>query len=109
MISEKEHKEFFPEHLPISIHDDLALDSHWFEGVAYLTYDDMRSMLDIMQSWMDGTKNDIIRKIMQIDCVDIFQKDIKFCHSFCKKLTQVLAEINMNSRPRYNKKVFEKI
>lgn len=92
-------KETFPVSLPISIHDDLE-DSRLYQGRAYLTYDDMRSLLDIMESWLDLTKDDVVRKIMRIDCQKLFEKDLKFCNKFYRKLVSVVAEINMNGKPR---------
>ena len=94
-------KETFSVSLPISIHDEPE-NSRLYQGRAYLTYDDMRSLLDIMESWLDLTKDDVVRKIMRIDCWELFEKDLKFCNKFYKKLSSVLAEINMNaSRERY--------
>ena len=92
-------KETFPVSLPISIHDEPE-DSRWYQGRAFLTYDDMRSLLDIMESWLDLTKDDVVRKKMQIDCRKLFEKDLKFCNKFYRKLVNVVAEINMNDKPR---------
>lgn len=75
-----------------------------------LTENDVAELYRILTSWFDLTRSDIGRKAMQIDCINLFEDDLRFCHRLRKLLSEELTNIERSKRnlSKYHREAFER-
>ena len=75
----------------IKLHN-LEESSIFWTSSLRLTENDVAELYRILTSWFDLTRTDIGRKAMEIDCINIFEEDLKFCHRLRKLLSKIHRE-----------------
>jgi hypothetical protein len=93
----------------IKLHN-LEESSIFWTSSLRLTENDVAELYRILTSWFDLTRTDIGRKAMQIDCINIFEEDLKFCHRLRKLLSEELSNIARSKQnlPKIHREAFER-
>ena len=92
----------------IKLHN-LEESSIFWTSSLHLTENDVTELYRILTSWFDLTRTDIGRKAMEIDCINIFEEDLKFCHRLRKLLSEELTDIARSKQnlPKIHREAFE--
>lgn len=93
----------------IKLHN-LEESSIFWTSSLRLTENDVAELYRILTSWFDLTRTDIGRKAMEIDCINIFEEDLKFCHRLRKLLSEELTDITRSKQnlPKIHREAFER-
>ena len=93
----------------IKLHN-LEESSIFWTSSLRLTENDVAELYRILTSWFDLTRTDIGRKAMEIDCINLFEEDLKFCHRLRKLLSEELTDIERSKRnlPKIHREAFER-
>lgn len=93
----------------IKLHN-LEESSIFWTSSLRLTENDVAELYRILSSWFDLTRTDIGRKAMEIDCINIFEEDLKFCHRLRKLLSEELIDIQRSKQnlPKIHREAFER-
>ena len=93
----------------IKLHN-LEESSIFWTSSLRLTENDVAELYRILTSWFDLTRTDIGRKAMEIDCINIFEDDLKFCHRLRKLLSEELIDIQRSKQnlPKIHREAFER-
>ena len=93
----------------IKLHN-LEESSIFWTSSLRLTENDVAELYRILSSWFDLTRTDIGRKAMEIDCINIFEEDLKFCHRLRKLLSEELIDIERSKQnlPKIHREAFER-
>lgn len=93
----------------IKLHN-LEESSIFWTSSLRLTENDVAELYRILSSWFDLTRTDIGRKAMEIDCINIFEDDLKFCHRLRKLLSEELIDIQRSKQnlPKIHREAFER-
>ena len=93
----------------IKLHN-LEESSIFWTSSLRLTENDVAELYRILTSWFDLTRTDIGRKAMEIDCINIFEDDLKFCHRLRKLLSEELTGIERSKQnlPKIHREAFER-
>ena len=93
----------------IKLHN-LEESSIFWTSSLRLTENDVVELYRILTSWFDLTRTDIGRKAMEIDCINIFEDDLKFCHRLRKLLSEELIDIQRSKQnlPKIHREAFER-
>ena len=93
----------------IKLHN-LEESSIFWTSSLRLTEKDVAELYRILTSWFDLTRTDIGRKAMEIDCINIFEEDLKFCHRLRKLLSEELTDIERSKQnlPKIHLEAFER-
>ena len=93
----------------IKLHN-LEESSIFWTSSLRLTENDVAELYRILTSWFDLTRTDIGRKAMEIDCINIFEEDLKFCHRLRKLLSEELINIERSKQklPKIHREAFER-
>ena len=93
----------------IKLHN-LEESSIFWTSSLRLTENDVVELYRILSSWFDLTRTDIGRKAMEIDCINIFEEDLKFCHRLRKLLSEELIDIQRSKQnlPKIHREAFER-
>lgn len=93
----------------IKLHN-LEESSIFWTSSLRLTENDVAELYRILTSWLDLTRTDIGRKAMEIDCINIFEEDLKFCHRLRKLLSEELIDIERRKQnlPKIHREAFER-
>lgn len=92
----------------IKLHN-LEESSIFWTSSLRLTENDVAELYRILTSWFDLTRTDIGRKAMEIDCINMFEEDLKFCHRLRKLLSEELINIERSKQnlPKIHREAFE--
>ena len=93
----------------IKLHN-LEESSIFWTSSLRMTENDVAELYRILSSWFDLTRTDIGRKAMEIDCINIFEEDLKFCHRLRKLLSEELTNIARSKQnlPKIHREAFER-
>ena len=93
----------------IKLHN-LEESSIFWTSSLRLTENDVVELYRILTSWFDLTRTDIGRKAMEIDCINIFEDDLKFCHRLRKLLSEELTDIQRSKQnlSKIHREAFER-
>lgn len=93
----------------IKLHN-LEESSIFWTSSLRLTENDVAELYRILTSWFDLTRTNIGRKAMEIDCINIFEEDLKFCHRLRKLLSEELTNIARSKQnlPKIHREAFER-
>ena len=93
----------------IKLHN-LEESSIFWTSSLRLTENDVAELYRILTSWFDLTRTDIGRKAMEIDCINMFEEDLKFCHRLRKLLSEELTNIERSKQnlPKIHRESFER-
>ena len=93
----------------IKLHN-LEESSIFWTSSLRLTEKDVAELYRILTSWFDLTRTDIGRKAMEIDCITMFEEDLKFCHRLRKLLSEELTDIERRKQnlPKIHREAFER-
>lgn len=93
----------------IKLHN-LEESSIFWTSSLRLTENDVAELYRILSSWFDLTRTDIGRKAMEIDCINIFEEDLKFCHRLRKLLSEELIDIQRSKQnlPKIHREAFKR-
>ena len=93
----------------IKLHN-LEESSIFWTSSLRLTEKDVAELYRILTSWFDLTRTDIGRKAMEIDCINMFEEDLKFCHRLRKLLSEELTGIERSKQnlPKIHREAFER-
>ena len=93
----------------IKLHN-LEESSIFWTSSLRLTENDVAELYRILTSWFDLTRTDIGRKALEIDCINIFEEDLKICHRLRKLLSEELTNIARSKQnlPKIHREAFER-
>lgn len=93
----------------IKLHN-LEESSIFWTSSLRLTENDVAELYRILTSWFDLTRTDIGRKAMEINCINMFEEDLKFCHRLRKLLSEELTGIERSKQnlPKIHREAFER-
>ena len=93
----------------IKLHN-LEESSIFWTSSLRLTENDVAELYRILTSWFDLTHTDIGRKAMEINCINMFEEDLKFCHRLRKLLSEELTDIERRKQnlPKIHREAFER-
>lgn len=93
----------------IKLHNLKESSIFWTSSLR-LTENDVAELYRILTSWFDLTRTDIGRKAMEIDCINMFEEDLKFCHRLRKLLSEELTNIERSKQnlPKIHHEAFER-
>lgn len=93
----------------IKLHNLEEFSIFWTSSLR-LTEKDAVELYRILTSWFDLTRTDIGRKAMEIDCVNMFEEDLKFCHRLRKLLSKEITDIERRKQnlPKYHREASER-
>lgn len=93
----------------IKLHN-LEESSIFWTSSLRLTEKDVAELYRILTSWLDLTRTDIGRKAMEINCINMFEEDLKFGHRLRKLLSEELTHIERSKQnlPKIHREAFER-